>query len=586
MTKTLLFIAIALIVIAVIAWFVLQKLQNKQGRLPRLPSIDKQPNIKMADPRLLSDQDIANALSAQQAEQVQKPKDDLEATEMYVQNQDYPSAINELKRLLMTNPRHTKAMLKLLQVYGLTGQHVAFNQLHQRICEIADEKTVQEANMLKTLVDDGATNTQPPAPTPTPAKPVQINTIEFDKSTNQTASVKPTPQPVPQDVPDEVFELDFDINEPVQPQPSATPVSTHQTPEQTTPQNVVFGSDIDEIFKQTAPKPTQAPDELAELDELDFGFDTPSTALPNLQTTTDTAVNLDVPSTDGGLDLAPAPDIPKVQTDDAFTVDFALTDTDTKAQPSADLAFDFDFGTDSQDSMTAPQVAKQDDKPTNEYDFSQLSLETDTATQTASETTIKADDDAGLAFEPSTDATPSFDIQDTDNLAQAEVIQDKADDVGLAFGLDTSGTSMAPSFDPPKAEVTQADDFGDFSFDLASSDTTSDDNLSTQEPLNVAPAITVQSDVPKTDTIGDFDWADMTDSTPNAPPVATPAPASTLEASLTTPADDGIQVTLELAKQYIEFGEYDSAKRLLQEVAQDGSTPQKQEAQSLITTLA
>lgn len=604
MTKTLLFIAIALIVIAVIAWFVLQKLQNMQGRLPRPQGIDKQPTIKVADPRLLSDQDIATALSAQQAEQAPKPKDDLEATEIYIQNQDYPSAINELKRLLMTNPRHTKAMLKLLQVYGLTGQHVAFNQLYQRICEIADEKTVQEANMLKTLVDDGATNTQPPAPTPAPAKPVQIDTTEFDKPTTQTVPAKPAPPPVPQDVPDEIFELDFDINEPVSAQPTATA--------QTAPQKVVFGSDIDEIFQQTAPKPAQAPDELAELDELDFSFDTPSTALPNLQATTDTAINLDAPSADGGLDLTPTSDAPKAQTDDVFTVDFELTDTDTKPQDTADLAFDFDFGANSPNNTTAPQTATQDDEPANEYDFSQLSLESTPAT------VAKPDDDVGLAFEPDTGTAPSFEIQGADDStkqpqadkevdfdfdfggslndtpkvsrddgitfdlsADDSLSTDTTDDAGLAFELDTT-----PSFDiqstdnPPKTEATQADEFSDLSFDLTSSD-----SPTTQEPLSVAPTITAQPDASTDDTIGDFNWADMTDSTPDVVS-ATPAVANTLETSLTTPTDDGIQITLELAKQYIEFGEYDSAKRLLQEVVQDGLPPQKQEAQSLMTTLA
>ena len=49
---------------------------------------------------------------------------------------------------------------------------------------------------------------------------------------------------------------------------------------------------------------------------------------------------------------------------------------------------------------------------------------------------------------------------------------------------------------------------------------------------------------------------------------------------------DSVQLTLDLAQQYIDIGEYDSAKRLLQEVISgEGSAEQKSFAQSTLDGL-
>ncbi|MGP1570745.1 MAG: FimV/HubP family polar landmark protein, partial [Moraxella sp.] len=48
---------------------------------------------------------------------------------------------------------------------------------------------------------------------------------------------------------------------------------------------------------------------------------------------------------------------------------------------------------------------------------------------------------------------------------------------------------------------------------------------------------------------------------------------------------DGVEITLQLAKQYLQFGEYDSAKRLLTEVINDGNLEQKTSAEGLIINL-
>jgi pilus assembly protein FimV len=49
---------------------------------------------------------------------------------------------------------------------------------------------------------------------------------------------------------------------------------------------------------------------------------------------------------------------------------------------------------------------------------------------------------------------------------------------------------------------------------------------------------------------------------------------------------DSNQVTLDLASQYVQLGEYDSAKRLLTEVINQGNSEQQSQAQALLDRTA
>ena len=58
--------------------------------------------------------------------------------------------------------------------------------------------------------------------------------------------------------------------------------------------------------------------------------------------------------------------------------------------------------------------------------------------------------------------------------------------------------------------------------------------------------------------------------------------------SLDPPSDgahEGVATKLELAKAYLEIGDKDGAREILQEVAKEGSASQKEEAQKLIASL-
>lgn len=677
MNNTLLFIVIAIILVAVVALFFLKKLQNKQGRLPRPPSIDKQPTIKMADPRLLSDQDIANTLSAQQASQA-APQNELATAETYIQNQDYPSAINELKRLLMTSPRNTTAMLKLLQVYGLTGQYTAFNQLHQKICEIADDKTIQEANFCKSLIDQEVAEKQAkPAPAPV-EKTIQIDTIEFDApKTTERAPVAPVVAPAVAELSDEVFELDFDLDLSTDkaPQSTATPanVAAYQAD---TPTLMPEPEDIlsfdEPTLTPTAPTALVAP-EVSAGDELMFelealtqdtpaqntpaqdtsvqntplqdtftqtsapSFDEPATPVASVETlaTTDTAQEFDGLDFDFGL----SDDTSKTPADSLTTqTSTAETSAPQAPQISQDDGLDFDFGLSLDDTNVpavepaptpvAPTLATptpQDDiKET--FDFGELSLASNEVLDTKAPTNNDTTDGIDFDFDfeaPKQEASKdfAFDLSGADKDANLDITdslvndaKQPADTTDFNLSLDSTTPSAASTTSSTEDIAFDVADFGDFDLEAPVQTAKSDTPSQTASPeawdfeLSAEPAFAPVTTDDKAEVANvktdEFDWdselsfatdtpadSNVIDTPPVAQPqeipvVITPTPAASLEQSLTTASDDSIQITLELAKQYMEFGEFDSAKRLLQEVAQEGSAPQKQEAHTLMVMLA
>lgn len=646
MNNTLLFIVITIIIIAIVALFFLQKLQKKQGKLPRPASIDKQPTIKMADPRLLSDEDIANALSAQQTPKTTPqvtPQNELATVDIYIQNQDYQTAISELKRLLMTNPRHTDAMLKLLQVYGLTKQYVSFNQLHQKICEIADAKTVQDANFFKSLIDEEIASTQPATPV---ATPVQIDTLEFDVPAPTPQNTKPAPTPQSQVADDEILELDFGTDEPANKQttPPATP-DTVQTDDFTDLGGFEFSFDTpntkNATTKTTTPTDIASFDDLAGIDDdlvkttnnqniltsdnqnvaqkevidLDFDFGNDGFASQKEPSASSESLTLTLDETTPSNQVAHTPSADNTNSAD-IELDFDNNQPAIKHEPTIstdDLTFafdDFDDKTQQKDNRTT--------QPADMLDFAELSFDDKSQTSTTANThsmNETKDFDFGGILNDTQTSTPaddntldlsadfkevSFDVDDK---------TDKANDFIFDFDKDTTKPDIAHQ--PTAPNLVAEDDFG---FDFSSKTTQDlklelDDDLLSKDDLELDNSLgfdtpsfdkaNVNNDINDDFISIDFDTNAATQADTQAeatnvpvttvqeiPVVITPTPATSLEDSLSIPTDDGIQITLELAKQYAELGEYDSAKRLLQEVVQDGLPPQKQEAHALMVTLS
>lgn len=721
MNNTLLFIVIGIIAVAIIALLVLKKLQDKQGKLPRPPSVDKQTNIKVADPRQLPE-----SIHSPSQQIPQASKNELATVETYISHQDYTSAINELKRLLMTNPRHTQAMLKLLQVYGLTGQMTAFNQLYQKICEIADEKTVQEAGFLKSILEPAPQAQPMPEPVPAPApvaKPIETDNINFEitKPAPIKSAPVPTPAPVVEMDADDVLELDFNLDDKPAPQQIAQPVTQQEDglsfEFETTPPapkapvvEPVSASDVEALsfeFESPAPAPVinTKPNTTDELDGLDFDFnvnepapqaiiDTP-VATNSTPAKVEDEVGFDF---DFGLDepakltiATPSTPVKEPEPEIVFdldTLETTLSPSMSNTQATIESAFqsntapadktdDFEFEFDAPQSVTElsfdlPQETKtnvadthltaQSSDPLSFDDFelepatapasitpSKTSLESEPSLDLAeldvhfdANTKAPADDLASLSFDtpsfkpneisldlgdsladdksaldsstfelnevslglgdsltakPQQTAEPSFDLSDFEIDIDADKPAQDLTDLSLeapstpeaSFELEMPATPVTapeePSFDlsvdvsEPAVEqtlVATSDPVADeFSWDKLEIDSTA---TTTDEPL-----FDLDVSAPKEEMVFDVTPAVAEPEIPVVAPVAS-VPVAPKESL--TPSDDGIQITLELAKQYVEFGEYDSAKRLLQEVSQEGTTTQKQEAHTLMVMIA
>lgn len=435
MTTTQMLIAvIALIVIAVIALIGLKQLQAKKAGLPKPPSSDKAIRVRQSVPSP-DNHELPSP-------PVQAPNELAKVDEL-MRHQDYASAIAELKHLLMTNPRHTQAMLKLLQVYGLTKQYSTFHQLHQKICQIADPKTIAEANLCKSLIDEEILS----ATTPPPKAQLTIGTIEFD-----TPKPKPVQNAPVQAVPatdDDILELDF--NAPAQPSQAVIP----NTPSTQTQEGFELEFDFDEPKKSTAP----SSDELLILDEPIKPQPTPvaTSATDTLATADDFYVSFD---TDNTKDTKPNPPH-NTQTED-LELDFTLTplSTATKAKQenthqltttNDDLDFEFDL----EPTKTAKTESKQTFDDGLEFGNFDSTIQPTPAEHTPTKTQTTLDDGLDFEFDLS-DKTPN---KPTPQASTVQKVDLGAMDLTLTAPTQTQETTTTSIGDDGL-------DFDDFDFGL------------------------------------------------------------------------------------------------------------------------
>ncbi len=194
---------------------------------------------------------------------------------------------------------------------------------------------------------------------------------------------------------------------------------------------------------------------------------------------------------------------------------------------------------------------------------------------------------------------------------------------GTAGGMTATYTAMAPSAPPAKPDLdfdleggankseTQTSAAApDFDLDLDSdrkSSASHAPDLPVESASNIdfdlapsqsaAPPVDMHAETPKEEKPAfDFDLSGLDFPGTAKPAAEKPAAASTpssgnvdlADLSLDTPAESGgeaVGTKLELAKAYLEIGDKDGAREILQEVAKEGSSSQKEEAKRLIASL-
>ena len=479
-----------------------------------------------------------------------KKFDPIEIAQRFMDQQRYDKAIETLNRGLIEKPNDSQLSLKLLAIYATIDQSDNFNKVYDSIKTHADAKSIAQADELKALLTEEQNQAAKHALPAENDQDAGFESIDFDipadKVDSQNAiidnhldddAVQPTAYR--NDLADssdttlatsndfDNIEQDFDLSLNDLENDINEPAATSMTP--------VTELDIadDEILSASAviSENDNSGDSSVSDSDFDFDFDLAepqdiSTQAPTTTLSNDTSNNTTLDDNeDFVLDLA---DLEIEASDDNVYADVDEVTTEATQLEQEDLTLSLD---------------NLDD--INDIDTFNAPVEAETETQPSSETPILIEDNFDdFTFE--------------DNAAQEinEVPHETA-------AHETIASNTAPTtvtFD----DNTLIDD--DFDFDsLTSAPTaTTPVELASEVENNVDSGVTAETEVETAEDFSsrfaaDFDFVKTLDSN---------------------------QVTLDLAGQYVQLGEYDSAKRLLNEVISQGTSEQQSLAQTLLDRTA
>ncbi|MGP5338929.1 FimV/HubP family polar landmark protein [Psychrobacter maritimus] len=468
-----------------------------------------------------------------------KKFDPIEIAQRFMDQQRYDKAIETLNRGLIEKPNDSQLSLKLLAIYATVDQSDNFNKVYDSIKTHADAKSIAQADELKALLTEEQN---------------QAAKHALPAENNQDAGFE---------------SIDFDI--------PADKVDS---------QNAIIDNHLDD----DAVQPTAYRSDLVDSSDTTLA---PSHDFDNIEQDFDLSLNdlendINEPA---ATSMTPVTEL-DIADDKILSASAVISENDNSSDSSAsDSDFDFDFD------LVEPQ------------DISTQAPTTTLSNDTSNNTTLDDNEDfvldlADLEIEASDDNV----YADVDEVT-TEAIQLEQEDLTLSLDdIDTfnapveAETEIQPSSETP---ILIEDNFDDFTFE---------DNAA--QEINEVPHETVASNtVPTTVTFDentliddDFDFDSLT----SAPTATTPVELAsevennvdsgvTAETEVETAEDfssrfaadfdfvktlDSNQVTLDLAGQYVQLGEYDSAKRLLNEVISQGTSEQQSLAQTLLDRTA
>lgn len=512
--------------------------------------------------------------TAQTLNTAESAQHELQAAEQLIQTQDYDGAITTLRRALKNHPSHSGLNFTLLNSYALAKDYQHFNSFYSEVLALNDADLTTQANNLKMLVDEEQSiNARSTVMTHTP-EAVESDVLDFDlpgfnkqesdkpaiNSTSQVAMPSVTEMAQPATLANGASnnadnELDFDFALDV-PETKIAPVTP--VPPETKP-----------TTETTAAQPQS--------DELtfdDFDFDLPSNEPA-------TAKTVAAPALESPTEIVTPVKEESVTTTLASNVNNeAISDSD----------FDFDFSlpeTQSTPTATAvePMIMTQTAAPSadniaDDFDFD-FDLNAEPAVAPTNDTTTEAD----LSFDAS-DSKASSNLT-SDAATSVPFASDEATDIA-SFALDdelilqaeaaTLATVATPSVAEPVVDLAEvnapkpsdslliSDDMFDLSFDDSTTQAATPANTQTTTTPTASPETTSIADKASLKT---------------APVV------EDLSAILDVIKDiDTDTLNVDLAEQYVNLGEYDSAKRLLDEIKDSNNTALVERATALRQRIA
>ena len=303
--------------------------------------------------------------------------------------------------------------------------------------------------------------------------------------------------------------------------------------------------------------------------------------------------------------LATSNDFDNIEQDFELSLDDLKEDSSERATTSMTSITELDItDEESLSTSTAKEVNSSESASDSDFDFDfdfDLAESHDTSSE-APITTLPNDYSNDITLDNNEDFV--LDLADLEIQTIDENVNVEQEDFTLSLNPNANSDAIdtfavaetTPSSETP---VLIADDFEDFSFD-------DNEAQETNEAIHETPTTVVFDDNTLIDD--DFDFGSLSD----APTATTPVDlASEIESNVDSEviadteiesaedfssrfaADfdfvktlDSNQVTLDLAGQYVQLGEYDSAKRLLNEVISQGTSEQQSQAQALLDRTA
>ena len=544
--------------------------------------------------------------TAQTLNTAESAQHELQAAEQLIQNQDYEGAITTLRRALKNHPSHSGLNFTLLNSYALVRDYQHFNSFYLEVLAVNDADLTTQANNLKTLVDEEQSITARSAAMTHTAEAVDSDGLDFDlpgfKQDSDKPAINTSLQVAMPSVTEAVQpailvngansnadnELDFDFAldapetkiAPVTPVPPETEPTTETTAAQSQSNELTFDDfDFDLPSKQPATAETVAAPVLESPTEIVA----PVTEEPVTTTSASNVNNNNNAISDSDFD---------------FDFDFSLPDN-----PSTNAA------TAAEPMITPPTAAPSaDNNIADEFDFD-FDLNAEPAVTPTNDATIEA----ALSFDAS-DTKASSNLT-SDAAISVPVASDEATDIA-SFDLDdellrqaeaaTLATPATPSVAEPVVDLAEvsapievkapsqsdslliSDDMFDFALD--------DDTTKAQDATS---NVLVTEPTPSDDLI-DLSFDGATNQTTTTPTASPETPSVADEGSPTTaPVVEDLSAILDvikdidtdtlnvdLAEQYVNLGEYDSAKRLLDEIKDSNNTALVERAAALRQRIA
>ena len=544
-----LYIIAGLVFIVLIAVLVMRK--NKAQK----PT--EQPSFKAEKATPLSTTDVVKGATTQANTDNNEKFNHIEIAQRFMEQQRYDKAIDTLKRGLAEKPNDSQLTLKLLAVYATIDESDNFNKVYDSIKTHGDAKSIAQADDLKALLTEEQNQAAERALPADNNLDTGFESIDFDLPANKIENNEPTIDPSLNEQAvthneykndlaarsDSTLETSNDFNDSQQDfvlslddleQDIDEPAATSAAP--------VIELDISDAESLSTSTVSGTNDNNSD-SELDFDFD----LAEQDNTASETNASLskdDLNNTDDEITLD----------DEDFVLDLADLELDT-SETNMSL---------NDESMTDVSSLK-DDLALSLYSIDDNN-DTPVETETLSDETSAVIDDSLNDF----DEFDNFVLEDHPSENNHVLESNGIDEISFA-DVDTTDNQTNETIASSNAPTT--DRFDDntliddsFDFDsLASAPTaTTPVDVASEIENNVPSEFTADTEVEATEDFSsrfaaDFDFVKTLDSN---------------------------QVTLDLASQYVQLGEYDSAKRLLTEVINQGNSEQQSQAQALLDRTA